>query len=138
MAGLIGVYDKNNKLVEEIKLEQKTSEALPKLMQELLSKYDFSELAYANGPGSYMALKIAYIFLKTISISKDIPLKAINGFVFTKNNLIKANNNLYFTKINNEIKLIKNDNFKDEFFIPLIYDFDFEESNLPNYFLPAI
>lgn len=138
MAGLIGIYNKDNSLYEEIKLENKTSESLPSLMQELLQKYEFSELAYANGPGSYMSLKIVYVFLSTIALVKNIPLKAINGFCFSKNNLIKANNNLYFTFQEGKIKLIKNYNFKDEFFIPREYNFKFCESNLPNYFLPAI
>ncbi|MBZ7986191.1 tRNA threonylcarbamoyladenosine biosynthesis protein TsaB [Campylobacter sp. Cr9] len=138
MAGLIGIYDKNNSLIKEIKLENKTSESLPTLMQELLNTYSFSELAYANGPGSYMALKIVYVFLSTIALVKNIPLKAVSGFTFSKNNLIKANNNLFFTQENGKIKLIKNDNYKDEFFIPQEYKFDFCESNLPNYFLPAI
>ncbi|MBT0880616.1 MULTISPECIES: tRNA threonylcarbamoyladenosine biosynthesis protein TsaB [unclassified Campylobacter] len=138
MANLIGIYDDNNLLKEKIKIINKTSEDLPKIMQELLNKYNFSELAYANGPGSYMSLKIVYVFLSTIALVKNIPLKAISGFTFTKNNLIKANNNLYFTLADDKIKLIKNDNFKDEFFIPNEYNFKFLESNLPNYFLPAI
>lgn len=137
MAGLVGIY-KDDVLFKEIKLENKTSEALPLLMQDLMTKYNFSEFTYANGPGSYMSLKIAYVFLNTLALVKGIPLKAVNGFKFSKNNLIRANNNLYFTMQDDKIKLIKNNNYKDEFFIPTRYDFDFCESNLPNYFLPAI
>ena len=135
---MLGIYDDNNKLIKTINLEGKMSESLPVAIKELLNKYEFSEFAYANGPGSYMALKIAYVFLSTISLIKNIPLKAISGFAFSKNKLIKANNNLFFTLENEKIKLIKCENYESDFFLPDKYDFKFCEDNLPNYFLPAI
>ena len=37
-----------------------------------------------------MAIKVAYLFLKTISISKNIELESCSGFEFNKNSPIKA------------------------------------------------
>ena len=68
---LIGIYE-NKKLIKEHKLEGKTSDLLPSLFEELLKKYDIKKIIYVNSPGSFMAIKVAYIFLKTISITKSI------------------------------------------------------------------
>ena len=60
----IGIYE-NEKLVETIESEEKSSDILPLLFKDILEKYDVQKLLYANGPGSFMAIKVAYIFLKS-------------------------------------------------------------------------
>ena len=45
-----------------------------------------------------MAIKVTYIFLRTLSITKNIPLFATEGFTFNDNNPIKATGALYFMK----------------------------------------
>ena len=72
---LIGIYE-NKKLVKEYKLDGKTSDLLPTLFEKLLKDFDIKKVIYVNSPGSFMAIKVAYIFLKTISIS-------IQGIKFT-------------------------------------------------------
>ena len=83
---LVGIYE-NKKLIEKIEIEGKTSDELPLVFEELLKKYEIKNLYYVNTPGSFMAIKVAYIFLKTISISKKIPLYACSGFEFNKNSI---------------------------------------------------
>jgi len=58
---LIGVYE-NRQLIDSIESKEKSSDVLPLLFDELLKKYEVQNLFYANGPGSFMAIKIAYIF----------------------------------------------------------------------------
>ena len=41
-----------------------TSEALPLLFESILKEYDPKRLFFARGPGSFMAIKITYIFFK--------------------------------------------------------------------------
>ena len=57
----IGIY-KNSKLVETISKEGKTSDILPLLFQEILKQYTIGKMVYANGPGSFMAIKVGYIY----------------------------------------------------------------------------
>ncbi|MCF6309119.1 MAG: hypothetical protein L3J19_01385 [Sulfurimonas sp.] len=102
----IGVY-KDNKLIDTIVNEEKSSEVLPKIYRELSIKYNITKLFYANGPGSFMAIKVAYIFLKSISILKNIPLFATDAFSFNENKPIKAIGKLFFVKISSEIKTQK-------------------------------
>ena len=86
---LIGVYE-NKKLIKEHKLEGKTSDLLPLLFEQLLKDYSIKTLMYVNTPGSFMAIKVAYIFLKTLSITKNIEFKAVEGFEFNNNSPIKV------------------------------------------------
>lgn len=94
---LIGVYEEG-RLIEQIESEAKSSEVLPSLCESLLGRYDFSHLIYARGPGSFMAIKISYIFLKTLSIARNIPLLATDAFYFNENRPIKAVGKLCFVK----------------------------------------
>ena len=136
---LIGIY-KDDTLVETIQKEGKTSDILPVLFRDILSKYEVKELLYVNGPGSYMAIKVAYIFLKTISITNKIPLSACDGFEFNQNSPIKALGKKYFIKKDAEIII----DFIDEneikgFELPnKLDDKIFSEDSLPTYNLPAV
>ncbi len=103
---LIGIYE-DAKLIETITTMEKSSEILPILFDKISKKYIIKSIFYANGPGSFMAIKIAYIFLKSMSILKNIPLYATDAFYFNENQPIKAIGKLYFVKISSEIKTQK-------------------------------
>jgi len=103
---LIGIYE-DKKLVETIRSEAKSSDILPLIFEKLFKKYEIERLFYANGPGSFMAIKVAYIFLKSLSVLKGIPLYARDAFYFNENQPIKAIGKLCFVKIVSEIKTQK-------------------------------
>jgi len=94
---LIGVYE-NDLLIKTISSEKKTSEILLPVMMECLEAYDISKIIYTRGPGSYMAIKLTYIMLKTIEITRNIPCFGCSGFTLNGNQPIKAIGNLYFIK----------------------------------------
>jgi len=100
---IIGVY-KNKTLIETIKSEKMSSEVLPELFEELLEKYEIENIIYANGPGSFMAIKVSFIFLRTLCIVKNISLLATDAFYFNNNTPIKAVGKLYFVKKSNAIE----------------------------------
>jgi len=103
---LIGIYE-DQKLIETVESSEKSSDVLPLLFQELLKKYTIKNFFYANGPGSFMAIKVAYIFLKSLSVLKGIPLYARDAFYFNENQPIKAIGKLCFVKIASEIETQK-------------------------------
>jgi hypothetical protein len=114
---------------------------LPIFFDEILNKYRLNNLYYAKGPGSFMAIKVSYIFLKTLTITKNIKLFAVDGFNFNDNNPIKATGTLYFMKENGKISTIKLDkqNIKQNFNLPTRLDESiFSEENQPLYMLPAV
>ena len=94
---IIGVY-KDQQLIETIKREERSSEILPELFKELLERYEVKSIVYANGPGSFIAIKVSYIFLRTLCIVKNISLLATDAFYFNNNTPIKAVGKLYFVK----------------------------------------
>ncbi len=89
-----------------------------------------------------MAIKISYIFLKTLSIVKDIPLFAADAFVFNGETPIKAVGKLYFVKENGIIRTKKLDLNNKELSplnLPLILDKTlFSKETEPLYILPAV
>ena len=93
----IGIYN-DTTLVETIKSEERSSEVLPELFKDILARYEIQNIIYANGPGSFMAIKVSYIFLRTLCIVKNITLLATDAFYFNNNTPIKAVGKLYFVK----------------------------------------
>ncbi len=137
---LIGIYE-DKKLIKEHKLDGKTSDLLPNLFEKLLKEYEINRIIYVNSPGSFMAIKIAYIFLKTISISKNIELVASEGFLFNENSPIKALGKKYFIKDENKIKVdfLEKDCIIRDFKLPMcIEKYNFNKETLPIYNLPAV
>jgi hypothetical protein len=88
-----------------------------------------------------MAIKVAYIFLKTISISKNIEFMACNGFEFNENSPIKALGKKYFIQVENSIKVdfLEKDDIIRDFKLPNNIDkINFNKQTLPIYNLPAV
>jgi len=99
----IGLYEKGT-LVKSYIQEGKSSDTLPLLVSELQEQYDFEAFVYVNGPGSYMGIKVAYVFLQTLAKLLDIPLQACDGFALNGNRPIKAMGKRYFIKKSGEIE----------------------------------
>ena len=135
----IGIYE-DSKLIDTIVSEDKSSDFLPLIFKKLFDKYNIKGLLYANGPGSFMAIKVAYIFLKSISIMKKIPLYATDAFYFNENKPIKAIGKLYFVKVSSEIKTEKLTQTEEmNFKLPdLLKISDFSETATPLYGIGAV
>lgn len=134
---MLGIYE-NDLLLNTIESDLKVSEVLPKILQELLSQYEFEKLIYVHGPGSYMGIKISYVSFETLAIVKNIPLKAISAFELNNNTPIPANKHLCFVKKDNgEIILEKTQ--AGSFFMPQsLKGLNLNKENTPFYVLDAI
>ena len=135
----IGVYEQGM-LVEERTSDKKTSEILLPLITELLETHDVEQIIYVRGPGSYMAIKLTYITLKTIEIVRGIPCVGCSGFALNGGQPIKAIGNLYFIK---EKETIITKKFEEPvnatFALPhSIHDLAIDEESTPEYLLPAV
>lgn len=137
---LIGIYY-DKRLIHSYKQTGKTSDLLPQFFSDILNQYTIKDLYYVNGPGSYMSIKVSYIFLKTLAITKNLSLYAISGFELNHNSPIKAIGKKYFVQKNGTIELdfiCENDCIK-EFALPIdLNDLKRNSDNLPNYVLPAV
>ncbi len=136
---LVGVYE-DGKLIDSISSSEKSSEALPDIYKNLDSIYDITALFYVNGPGSFMSIKITYIFLKSMSVLKTIPLYACDAFAFNENSPIKALGKLYFVKIAGKIRSQKMDSTTESIYsLPDLLNYNnFSHISEPYYGLGAV
>ncbi len=136
---MLGVYEEGT-LIETISSDLKTSEILLPLIKECLDKYDISTIIYTRGPGSYMAIKLTYIMLKTIEIMQGIKCVGCSGFALNGGQPIKAVGNLYFIKEKETIITKKYEQpVNVKFTLPQsIQDLELDEESTPDYILPAI
>jgi tRNA A37 threonylcarbamoyladenosine modification protein TsaB len=133
----VGLY-KDKVLFEKIISDEMTSEFLPKFFDEILKKYEVDNVIYSKGPGSYMSIKLTYIFLKALQITKNINILAVDGFYFNQNSPIKAVGNRFFVKENDTITIKKAES-NNLFELPQNLNFsDFSNEIEPLYILNAV
>ncbi|WP_417331770.1 hypothetical protein [Halarcobacter sp.] len=137
---LLGIYQ-DKELIKELEIEGMTSDVLPVTFEKIINEYEISRISYVNTPGSYMAIKVAYVFLKTLAITKNIELMACSGFEFNDNSPIKALGKKYFINSDEGIKVdfLDKDTKIADFKLPRqLKQIDFSEETLPIYNLPAV
>ena len=136
---IIGIYQ-DKKLVKKISVEGKTSQLLPVQFEKIIKQYTIKNVLFANGPGSFMAIKITYIFLKSLSTVLNFQLFSQDAFFFNKNKPIKAINGNFFIKNNNKIKMVKlNQSNSMEFFLPKFFEQEkYSQDIEPLYILPFL
>ena len=133
---LVGLYE-NDTLQKRFESKEKASEFLPVILNEILAEFSLERLIYANGPGSYMGIKISFVSLKTLSIVLGVPLFAVSAFELNDYKPIRANNDLCFVYENGEIVLKKA--LAGEFFLPKsLAGLNLSKKNEPFYFLDAV
>ena len=135
----IGVY-KAGMLIDERSSERKTSEVLLPLLEELMEIYDVKQIIYTKSPGSYMAIKLTYITLKTIEIVRGIQCIGCSTFALNGGKPVKAIGNLYFIKEKETIITKKFEEPVDTSFVlpHSIQDLEVDEESTPAYLLPAV
>lgn len=103
---MIGVYENGLKF-DEIVTTEHTSEALICALEQLSKEYEISRIVYANTPGSFMGLKVAYVVLKSFCIVKDCGFACVSGFELNGGGAIRANKSLSFIREDDKISLAK-------------------------------
>ena len=52
--------------------------------------YNINSFIYTSSPGSFLSIKLTYLFLRTIHLIENISIKSVDGFYFNGNNPIKG------------------------------------------------
>ena len=136
---MIGIY-KDGILLESFQREEKSSEILPSLFKNILNRYSIRSIIYAKGPGSFMAIKVSYIFFKTLAIVENIRFLATDAFYFNNNQPIKAVGKLYFVKTSEGIVTQPfHEAQTNTFVLPKVLTLeDFTEDTAPYYGIGAV
>ncbi len=135
----IGCYQ-NDELISTIELHGKASDVLLEALESLMEQHSIQKIIYASGPGSYMAIKLTYITLKTIEVLRGIPFGACSAFELSSGRPIKAMGQLYFVKEKETIITQKFDeHVTQEFGLPqYLGSLTLESENTPLYIIPAV
>ena len=135
----LGLYSENRKITQ-LDIEGQTSEVLLVAVEKWLEEHEVERCIYVNGPGSYMAIKLTYLMLRTIEMIRGIPFFGVSAFELNGSKPVKAMGNLYFTKEKETIMTKKFDEkVKQEFWLPDdLRVLSLEEENMPHYILPAV
>ncbi len=136
---LAAIYE-DGECIKIYRRDGKCSEVLPPLLHDILYRYRLKAVYYANGPGSFMAIKIAYVMAKTVSSALGIPLYGTDAFAFNGSRPIKAIGNSCFVKKDGSIR-IEPDCAEEAapFCAPQQLDRSiFSERSEPLYILPAV
>ncbi len=136
---MLGIYAQK-RLIEVIESSERTSDVLLPLVVEVMKRYELSNMIYVRGPGSFMAIKLTYLILKTIEIVKKIPLQGCSAFALNGNLPIRALGNLYFVKEKETIIMQKFEQAVCEKFVlpESLADLKTDEEATPNYVLAAV
>ena len=136
---LIGVY-KEGQLAKTFTSEKQSSEYLPEIFAHLLQEHEIESITYANGPGSFMAIKMSYLFLKSLEIVRGIQLYAALAFEFNEYSPIKALGKLYFHYEEGEIITRPlGDVTLKSMSLPKVLELkNYSTLTEPNYVLPAV
>lgn len=135
---LIGVYFEN-KLIESIIQDGKISDILIGIYKDIKSRYEVKSITYTNSPGSFLSIKLTYLFLKTIELLQKISIKSVDGFYFNENNPIKGVFSKQFIKKNGKIRAItqKGNFIYKDFKLPTHIDIEkFSKNVEPIYIIP--
>lgn len=135
---LIGVYFEGE-LVETVCEDGKISDILIGIYKGLKNRYSIKSFTYTNSPGSFLSIKLTYLFLKTIELLEEIPIKSVDGFYFNENNPIKAVFSKQFIKKNGKITTItqKGECIYKSFKLPSHIDIEKFSNNIePIYIIP--
>jgi tRNA A37 threonylcarbamoyladenosine modification protein TsaB len=135
----IGCYQ-DDKLICSQELDGKASDVLLGALESLLEQHEIEKIIYASGPGSYMAIKLTYITLKTIEEIRGIPFEACSAFELSSGRPVRAMGQLYFVKEKETIITQKFDeHVTQEFGLPdYLGSLRIEPENTPLYIIPAV
>ena len=136
----IGVYE-NGSLIATHSDERPASESLPEMLEACLHRYAIERIVFVRGPGSFMAIKVAYVTLRTLSLVKEIPLWGMDAFACNGGTPVRATGQSMFIKEGGEIRIVPNEQKRafEPLTLPLVLQEDLLSQDIePLYILPAI
>ena len=136
----VGIYDAEGNLIDTYYGDAKISDGLIPVLRVCIETYPIKTLLYVNGPGSHMAIKIAYVTLRTLSVLSDRPLYGCSAFDLNGGKPLKAIGQLYFVKEKETIITKKLPQPVDTAFaLPACLDLaSLKRDAKPDYRLPAV
>jgi tRNA A37 threonylcarbamoyladenosine modification protein TsaB len=108
-------------------------------MKSIDERFTIVKLLYVRGPGSFMGLKLSYLFCKSFAFARDIPFLAADSFALSGGKPIFSRNGRRFVKKGETIEIESFDApFAEALLPPKKLDARmFDKQTLPDYILSA-
>lgn len=136
----LAVYDRVGAKLESFESDAPATESFYPLFKAIDEKYAIEKLAYARGPGSFMGLKLGYVFMQTLALARNLPFTAASSFVLSDGAPVQAHGKRWFAQEANGIgvKLFEAAP-EDRLLPPDRLDLNLFDTNTePDYFMPAV
>lgn len=132
----IGIYE-NGELKKSLSSDKPSSEAITELLGELKKQYKITKIIYANGPGSFMGLKVAFVALSVFCAVYGCEFGAVSGFELNSGAPIAAKKGFSFVLNDGKISLEACDGVSAS--LPQsLENLSISSEVLPNYVLDAV
>ncbi len=136
----LALYNERGMLHRKWEVEGYVSDVLTGEIDRLTESYSIRKILYANGPGSYMGIKLCYILLRTLELLRGIPFEGCSAFSLNGNRPLKAMGKLYFVKEKETIITRKYDEKIPQVFTPppSLCELEIASDRRPDYRIPAV
>ena len=136
----VGLYDASGVLVRRYERTGQISQVLYPLFREIGAEFEVVALAYARGPGSFMGLKLGFVFLRSFAIAKKIPMRSASSFFFSAGAPIVATRHSAYLLSDDKISLCRLESApENRMQLPKRVDFEaLDEPLEPLYIQPAV
>jgi tRNA A37 threonylcarbamoyladenosine modification protein TsaB len=134
------LYDENGEMIEQESCDKPLTESLYVLMSAAERRYSIKRVLYVNGPGSFMGLKLGFVFMRTFALAREIDFAACDSFAITGGAPVFSHKNRWFVKNGSSIELIRFENPPENRLIPpkKLNMANFSGDTTPCYLLPAV
>lgn len=136
----LAVYDETGARIESHESDAPATESLYPLFKSIDDRYEITRLAYAKGPGSFMGLKLGYVFLQSFALARKLPFTAASSFALSGGNPVHAHGKRWFTQRGDQVGVQTFEVAPEASLLPPErIDFSvFEPACEPEYLMPAV
>ncbi|MGE4295437.1 MAG: hypothetical protein AB7E49_07045 [Campylobacterales bacterium] len=136
----LAVYDLGGNRLELHESDAPATESFYPFFKTIDDRYDIARVAYARGPGSFMGLKLGYVFLQSFAMARRIPFASVSSFALTRGAPVQAHGKRWFVLEGGEVSVRAFETPPQAALLPPEQiDFSiFEAACEPEYLMPAV
>lgn len=136
----LAVYDRAGAKLESFESDAPATESFYPLFKAIDEQYAIEKLAYARGPGSFMGLKLGYVFMQTLALARNLPFAAASSFALSGGAPVHAHGKRWFVPQGNEVSVQTFDPAPENRLLPPDrLDLSLFDTNTePDYLMPAV
>ncbi|GHV10482.1 glycoprotease [Campylobacterota bacterium] len=136
----LAIYGEDGGVIEQFQSDLPLTESLYDAIKAFDEAYAIERVLYARGPGSFMGLKLGYLFLRSFALGRGIDFLAADSFALSGGAPIHSHSKRWFVLENGSAAIRSFDSAPAEVLSPPErLDLTlFSAETAPNYILSAV